>query len=69
MLTSQIAKLAIVTAVGVPLTDAKRRIIDHLKRASPVTTHDVAGLLEASDVAARQHLTALEAAGLVADTG
>ena len=55
-------------AVGLPLTDAKRRIVDHLKRASPATTRDLADLLGASDVAARQHLAALEAAGLVAES-
>ena len=54
--------------VGLPLTDAKRRVVDYLKRASPATTHDVAAILDATDVAARQHLAALESAGLVTES-
>lgn len=53
------------TDVALPLTDAKRRVVDYLKRISPATTQQVAELLDVSDVAARQHLAALESAGLV----
>ena len=56
------------TAVEIPLTDSKRRVVDHLKRVSPVTTQEVAELLDVSDVAARQHLGSLEAAGLVSES-
>jgi predicted ArsR family transcriptional regulator len=56
------------TDVGPPLTAAKRRVVHYLKSAQDPTTADVAAILGVTDVAARQHLTALEAAGLVAES-
>lgn len=56
------------TDVGIPLTDAKRRIVDYLKRASPSSTQEVAAILGVTDVAARQHLGALHDAGLVGES-
>lgn len=44
---------------------ARRRVLELLKRAGPLAAADVAERLEFTDVAARQHLAALEAAGLV----
>jgi len=48
-----------------PVRDAKRRVIAHLKRSGPSSTHDVAVALAVSDVAARQHLSQLESQGLI----
>jgi predicted ArsR family transcriptional regulator len=53
------------TDVALPLSDAKRRVVEFLKRMSPATTQQIAERLEVSDVAARQHLVALEVSGLV----
>lgn len=47
------------------LSDAKRRILDLLKTHGPLTAANLASDLEVTSVAARQHLTALEADGLV----
>jgi predicted ArsR family transcriptional regulator len=49
-----------------PASDPKRRIIAHLKRTGSCSTREVAERLGVSDVAARQHLSALEAQGFVA---
>lgn len=48
------------------VTTAKRRVLEELKRSGPATAGTVAEALELTDVAVRQHLTALEADGLVA---
>jgi predicted ArsR family transcriptional regulator len=48
------------------LTDAKRRIIERLKRAESITASELAGEFGLTDTAIRQHLEALEAVGLVA---
>ena len=50
------------------LTDAKRRIIERLKRAESITASELAGEFGLTDTAIRQHLEALEAVGLVART-
>jgi predicted ArsR family transcriptional regulator len=50
------------------LTDAKRRILDRLKRADTLTAPEVAADFDLTDTAVRQHLEALEQAGLVERT-
>jgi predicted ArsR family transcriptional regulator len=50
------------------LTDAKRRILDRLKRADTLTAPEVAAAFDLTDTAVRQHLEALEQAGLVERT-
>ncbi|MEY2580538.1 MAG: hypothetical protein QOE09_387 [Ilumatobacteraceae bacterium] len=47
------------------LTDTKRRIVDRLKRVESATATDLATEFGLTDTALRQHLDALEAAGLV----
>jgi predicted ArsR family transcriptional regulator len=47
------------------LSDAKRRIIEALKRADSSTAHDLAQLFNTTTTAVRQHLDALEQSGLV----
>jgi predicted ArsR family transcriptional regulator len=48
-----------------PLTDAKRRIIDRLKRVDTATAPDLAEEFGLTDTAVRQHMEALEENGLV----
>lgn len=50
------------------ISAAKRRLLDELKCAGPTTAGALAHALGLTDVAVRQHLTALEAAGLVTNT-
>ena len=50
------------------LTDTKRRILDRLKRADTLTAPEVAADFDLTDTAVRQHLEALEQAGLVERT-
>jgi predicted ArsR family transcriptional regulator len=50
------------------LSDAKRRILDRLKRADTLTAPEVAADFDLTDTAIRQHLEALEQAGLVERT-
>ena len=47
------------------LTDAKRRIIEALKRADEATAHELAERFATTTTAVRQHLDALEQSGLV----
>jgi predicted ArsR family transcriptional regulator len=47
------------------LGDAKRRIVDILKTVGPSTAAAIAAALDVTNVAVRQHLSALESAGLV----
>lgn len=47
------------------LTDAKRRLIERLKRCESVTASELAGEFGLTDTAVRQHLEALESIGLV----
>ncbi len=47
------------------LTDAKKRLLDLLKRGGPGQASALARRLRLTDVAVRQHLAALQAAGLV----
>lgn len=47
------------------LSDAKRRIIERLKRVDSATAPQLAELFVTTDTAVRQHLEALEQAGLV----
>jgi predicted ArsR family transcriptional regulator len=47
------------------LTDAKRRIIEALKRADDATAHELADQFNTTTTAVRQHLDALEQSGLV----
>ena len=48
------------------LTDAKRRLIERLKRSESATASELAGEFGLTDTAVRQHLEALESIGLVA---
>lgn len=50
------------------LTPAKRRLLEHLKQAGPSKASEIAAALSLTDVAVRQHLTALSAADMVAAT-
>jgi predicted ArsR family transcriptional regulator len=47
------------------LTDAKRRLVDALKRVESATAGELAASFGLSDAAVRQHLDALQALGLV----
>lgn len=47
------------------LSDAKRRIVEVLKRADSATAHELALQFNTTTTAVRQHLDALEIAGLV----
>jgi predicted ArsR family transcriptional regulator len=47
------------------ITGARRRVLERLKRTGPATAGELAGDLGLTDVAVRQHLAALEGAGLV----
>jgi predicted ArsR family transcriptional regulator len=47
------------------LSDAKRRIVEVLKRVESASAHDLAGQFSTTTTAVRQHLEALEQAGLV----
>jgi predicted ArsR family transcriptional regulator len=47
------------------ISGAKRRLLERLKRSGPTTAGELAAGLDLTDVAVRQHLTALEEAGLV----
>ena len=49
----------------IELTDAKRRIVERLKRVDSATATELALEFELTDTAVRQHLEALETAGLV----
>lgn len=48
-----------------PISDAKRRLVDRLKRGGSCTAQALAAELNLTDVAIRQHLAALEELGLV----
>ncbi len=48
-----------------PLTDAKRRIVDRLKRVESATVPELAAGFDLTDTAVRQHLETLEENGLV----
>ena len=50
------------------ISDAKRRILDHVKRSGPTTASRIADALSLTDVAVRQHLIGLESAGLVSQS-
>jgi predicted ArsR family transcriptional regulator len=47
------------------LSDAKRRIIERMKRSDSCTAPELAAVFALTDTAVRQHLEALETAGLV----
>src|SRR5829696_4716660 len=47
------------------LSDAKRRIIEVLKRVESATAHELAAQFSTTTTAVRQHLDALEQSGLV----
>jgi predicted ArsR family transcriptional regulator len=47
------------------LSDAKRRLVDALKRVDSATAPELAARFDLTDTAVRQHLEALEASGLV----
>ena len=55
--------MAVLTPI--PLTEAKRRIVDRLKRVDDATAAELAPPLELTEAAVRQHLEALHASGLV----
>jgi len=46
------------------LSDARRRVVDHLKLQAPARPRELAEALGLTEAAVRQHLQALEAAGL-----
>jgi predicted ArsR family transcriptional regulator len=48
-----------------PLTGAKMRLVEYLKRVEAATAPELAATFGLTDTAVRQHLEALEAAGLV----
>lgn len=50
------------------ISDARRRVLDHVKRHGPTTTSGIADALSLTDVAVRQHLLGLEFAGLVSQS-
>lgn len=54
-----------VSAVPTPLTDAKRRIVDRLKRLDDATAAELARALGLTSTAVRQHLVSLAEVGLV----
>ena len=47
------------------LSEAKRKLLDRLKRSGPMTARALARSLDLTDVAVRQHLQALEGGGYV----
>ena len=47
------------------VTNAQQRLLDRVKRTGPTTAGHLAEMLGMTDVAVRQHLTALERDGLV----
>lgn len=49
----------------VPVTAAKRRLLERLKRTGPASARELAEALGLTDVAVRQHLLALQDSGLV----
>jgi predicted ArsR family transcriptional regulator len=51
--------------VAPDVTDAKRRVLDRLKRVDGATASELAGELDLTEAAVRQHLDGLEANGLV----
>lgn len=51
-----------------PLSEAKRRLLDHLKRGGPAMVDRLAALQGSTEVAVRQHLKVLEQQGLVRRT-
>lgn len=51
------------------LTDAKRRLLERLQRVDTATAGDLAAELDLTDTAVRQHLEALQLAGLVLRIG
>ena len=53
------------TEVDGSISDAKRRIIEHLKRVESTTAPEIAQAVDTTDTAVRQHLDALERASLV----
>ncbi len=50
------------------MTDAKRRLVDRLKRVDSATARELAAAFELTDTAVRQHLEQLQELGLVART-
>jgi predicted ArsR family transcriptional regulator len=52
----------------ISMTDAKRRVLDRLKRAESLTVPELAATLGLTEAAVRQHLDALARAGLVEST-
>jgi predicted ArsR family transcriptional regulator len=53
------------TAVGLPMPEGRRRVLHALRRRGEASAEDVARQLEMTTSGARQHLSALLAAGLV----
>jgi predicted ArsR family transcriptional regulator len=51
-----------------PITDAKRRLVERLKRVGSATVPELAHTFALTDTAVRQHLEALEGSGLVERT-
>lgn len=65
MKSGQLVRLASITDVSTDLSEAKRRIIERLKRAESSTAPALAAEFDLTDTAIRQHLEALESVGLV----
>src|SRR3979409_2568112 len=55
---------AMMTPSAEPLTGAKMRLVEYLKRVEAATAPELAATFGLTDTAVRQHLEALEAAGL-----
>jgi predicted ArsR family transcriptional regulator len=49
----------------IDMTDAKRRLVERLKRVDSATASELAAEFDLTDTAVRQHLESLQAAGLV----
>ena len=52
-------------AASTAVSEAKRRVLEHLKRVGEASASELATVLGLTDVAVRQHLVALEERGLV----
>ena len=49
----------------IDMTDAKRRLVERLKRVDSATASELAAEFDLTDTAVRQHLESLQEAGLV----
>lgn len=61
-----LAEVTYTGAMAEPLSTAKQRVLEHLKRADGATASEIAEALGITEAAVRQHIDALVALGLVA---